>query len=197
MNLIERARNILLAPQTEWPVIEAESTDPGTLYTSYIAILALIPVLAGLIVTVFLASLFGSRIGMGIAVGAALTQYVLSLIMVFAVAFIADALAPSFDGRKNLTQALKLVAYAMTAAWVAGVFVIIPVLGWLVSLLGSLYSLYLFFLGAPVLMKVPEPKVVVYTAVVVVVAVVVGFAIAMINASIIGMGAVGMVGGLR
>lgn len=197
MNLVERARNILLTPQTEWPVIEAESTDPKTLYTSYIAILALIPAVAGLIVTVFLASLFGSRIGAGIAVGAALTQYVLSLIMVFAVAFIADALAPSFDGQKNLNQALKLVAYAMTAAWVAGVFVIIPVLGWLVSLLGSLYSLYLFFLGAPVLMKVPEAKVVAYTAVVVVVGIVVGFAIAMINASIIGMGAVGVVGGMR
>jgi hypothetical protein len=197
MNLVERARNILLTPQTEWAVIEAEPTDPKTLYTSYIAILALIPVVAGLIVTVFLASLFGSRIGAGIAVGAALTQYVLSLIMVFAVAFIADALAPSFDGQKNLNQALKLVAYAMTAAWVAGVFVIIPVLGWLVSLLGSLYSLYLFFLGTPILMKVPEGKVVAYTAVVVVIAIVVGFAIAMINASIIGMGAVGMMGGMH
>ena len=73
----------------------------------------------------------------------------------------------------------------------------IPVLGWLVSLLGSLYSLYLFFLGAPILMKVPEAKVVAYTAVVVVVAIAVGFAIAMINASIIGMGAVGMVGGMH
>ena len=197
MNLIERARNILLTPQTEWAVIEAEPNDPRALYTSYIAVLALIPAVAGLIVTVFLASLFGSRIGVGIAVGAAITQYVLSLIMVLVVAFIADALAPSFDGRKHLAQALKLVAYAMTAAWVAGVFVIIPVLGWLVSLLGSLYSLYLFFLGAPVLMKVPESKVVAYTAVVVVVAVVVGFAIAMINASIIGMGAVGMMGGMR
>jgi MFS family permease len=197
MNLVERARNILLTPQTEWAVVEGEPTDPKTLYTSYIAILALIPAVAGLIVTVFLASLFGSRIGVGIAVGAALTQYVLSLIMVFAVAFIADALAPSFDGQKNLNQALKLVAYSMTAAWVAGVFVIIPVLGWLVSLLGSLYSLYLFFLGAPVLMKVPEAKVVAYTAVVVVIAIVVGFAIALINASIIGMGAVGVVGGMR
>ena len=197
MNLVERARNILLTPQTEWAVIEAEPTDPKTLYTSYIAILALIPAVAGLIFTVFLASLFGSRIGVGIAVGAALAQYVLSLIMVFAVAFIADALAPSFDGQKNLNQALKLVGYAMTAAWIAGAFVIIPLLGWLVSLLGSLYSLYLFFLGAPILMKVPESKVVAYTAVVVVIAIVVGFAIAMINASIIGMGAVGMVSGMR
>lgn len=197
MNLVERARNILLTPQTEWVAIEAEPTDPKTLYTSYIAILALIPVVAGLIVTVFFASLFGSRMGIGLAIGAALTQYVLSLIMVFAVAFIADALAPTFDGQKNLNQALKLVAYSMTSAWVAGVFVVIPVLGWLVSLLGSLYSLYLFFLGAPILMKVPEAKVVAYTAVVVVVAIVVGFAIAMINASIIGMGAVGVVGGMR
>ena len=34
MNLIERARNILLTPQTEWAVIETDPTDPRTLYTS-------------------------------------------------------------------------------------------------------------------------------------------------------------------
>lgn len=197
MNLVDRAKNILLQPKTEWTVIEAEQTDPKTLYTSYICILALIPAAAGLISMVFIASFFAGRIGLGFVVGAAITQYVLSLLMVFVVAFIADALATSFDGRKNLNQALKLTAYAMTAAWVAGIFVIVPVLGWLLSLLGSLYSLYLFYLGAPVLMKVPESKTVGYTVVVVLVAIVIGAVIGMVNASILGSGAVGMMGGIR
>ena len=197
MNLVDRVKNILLQPKTEWAVIEPEQTDPKTLYTSYICILALIPAVAGFISTAFIVSLFGGRIGLGFALGAAITQYVLGLVMVFVVAFIADALATSFDGQKNLNQALKLTAYAMTAAWVAGIFAIVPVLGWLLSLLGSLYSLYLFYLGVPLLMKVPEPKAVGYTVVVVLVAIVIGAVIGMINASILGMGAVGMMGGLR
>jgi MFS family permease len=197
MNLVDRVKNILLQPKAEWAVIEPEQTDPKTLYTTYIVILALIPAVAGLISTALVVSMLGGSIGLGFAVGAALMQYLLSLVMVFAVAFIADALAPSFEGQKNLNQALKLTAYAMTASWVAGVFIIIPVLGWLLALLGGLYALYLFYLGAPVLMKVPEAKVVGYTVVVVVVAIVVGLVIGMINAAIIGMGAVGMVGGMR
>jgi hypothetical protein len=197
MNLVDRAKNILLQPKSEWVVIEPEPTDPKTLYTSYILILALIPAVAGLIGTAIIGTAFFGRIGLGVAFSAALMQYVLTLIMVFVVAFIADALAPSFDGQKNLNQALKLTAYSMTAAWVAGVFAIIPILGWLLVLLGSLYSLYLFFLGVPVMMKVPEQKVLGYTVVVVIVAIVINFVIAMLTAGIVGMGAVGMMGGMR
>lgn len=197
MNLADRVKNILLQPQSEWQVIEPEQTDPQSLYTGYIMILALIPAVAGLIGTTFMVSFMGGRIGMGFVIGAAIMQYVLSLVMVFVVAFIADLLAPSFDGQKNLNQALKLTAYAMTAAWVAGVFTIIPMLGWLLSLLGALYALYLFYLGAPLLMKVPAAKTVGYTVVVVLAAIVVGFIIGMINAGMLGMGAVGMMGGVR
>jgi MFS family permease len=197
MNLVDRVKNILLQPQSEWQVIEPEPTDPQTLYTSYIVILALIPAVAGLIGTAFIASFLGGRMGLGFVLGAAIMQYVLSLVMVFAVAFIADLLAPSFDGQKNLNQALKLTAYAMTAAWVAGIFAIIPVLGWLLSLLGGLYSLYLFYLGVPLLMKVPAAKAVGYTVVVVITAIIISLIFGMINASILGMGAVGMMGGIR
>lgn len=197
MNLVDRVKNILLQPKAEWAVIEPEKTDPKTLYTTYICILALIPAVASFIGTAFIVSFFAGRIGLGLVLVATITQYVLGLVMVFVVAFIADALATSFDGQKNLEQALKLTAYAMTAAWVAGIFTIIPILGWLLSLLGSLYSLYLFYLGAPVLMKVPEPKAIGYTIVVVLVAIVIGAVIGVINAGILGMGAVGMMGGMR
>lgn len=192
MNLVDRVKNILLQPKTEWAAIEPEQTDPKTLYTSYIVILALIPAVAGLI-----GSFLGGGMGMGFTLGAAITQYVLSLVMVFVIAFIADALAPNFGGTKNLNQALKLTAYAMTAAWVAGVFVIVPFLGWLLALLGSLYSLYLFYLGVPVLMKVPEQKTVGYTVVVLVIAIVIGVVIGMISSGITGMGAAGPMGGMR
>jgi hypothetical protein len=194
MNLVDRAKNILLQPKSEWAVVEPEQTDAKTLYTNYIVILALVPAVAGFLNMAYYGSFM--RIGAGFALGAALVQYVLGLAMVFAVAFIADALAPNFGGQKNLNQALKLTAYSMTASWVAGAFMIIPFLGWLLSLLGSLYSLYLFYLGVPVLMKVPDEKAVGYTVVVVIAAVVIGLVVGAISAGTMGMGA-GPMGGMR
>lgn len=197
MNIVDRAKNILLQPKAEWAVIEPETTDLQTLYTTYILILAAIPAVASFISTAFIGSFFAGRFGVGFALGAAIMQYVLSLVMVYVIAFIADLLAPSFDGQKNMNQALKLTAYAMTASWVLGAFLIIPIFGWLISIIGSVYSLVLFYIGAPAMMKVPEQKVIGYTVVIVVVAVLVGFVIGMINATILGMGAVGVVGGMR
>lgn len=195
MGLIERSKNICLTPKTEWLVIEPEATGAMTLYTTYIMLLAAIPAVASLLSMSVIGSFFG-RIGLGFAATAAIVGYVMSLIMVFVIAFIADVLAPSFDGQKNMSQALKLTAYSMTAAWLAGIFNIIPVLGWLLSLLGSLYSLYLFYLGSSVMMKVPEQKSVGYTVVIVIVAIVTGFVISLINGMVIGMGTMGVLGGL-
>jgi uncharacterized membrane protein len=194
--LLGRVLNVLLQPKREWPVIAQEETDPATLYLQYIAILALIPAVAGFVSLALVGTLHAGRLDTGIALWASVTGYVMSLVMVFVIAFIADALAPSFDGQKGLNQALKLTAYAMTASWVAGVLTFLPVIGWLVSVLGGLYSLYLFYLGTPILMKVPEQKAVGYTAVIVAIGIVVGFVLGMVNATIFGTGAAGMMGGM-
>ena len=42
--------------------------------------------------------------------------------MIYLMALIVDALAPTFGGEKNFMQSLKLVAYSYTAAWLAGIF---------------------------------------------------------------------------
>ena len=51
-----------------------------------------------------------------------LLSYVLSLVAVFVLALITDALAPTFDGTKSQIGALKLIAYGSTAGFVGGVF---------------------------------------------------------------------------
>ena len=162
MNLVERVKNILMTPKTEWPVIAAETTDVKTLYLSYIMILAAIPAIAGVIGMLFLSFA-------GWAVGYAIIQYILNLLMVFLVALLIDALAPTFGGQKSQINALKLVAYSATAGWIASVFLIIPVLGGIVALIGSLYGIYLLYLGLPVLMKCPQEKVIPYLVVTIVI----------------------------
>jgi hypothetical protein len=178
MNLVDRVKNILLTPKTEWPVIAAEQTDIKTLYVGYIMILAAIPAIAGIIASMFIGGMMGAvagRAGLGMsmtggyAVAHAIASYAITLVVIFVFAFIVDALAPTFGGQKSQINALKLVAYSATAGWVASIAIIIPVLGWIVAIVGSLYGIYLLYLGLPVLMKCPEDKTVVYMVVMVVV----------------------------
>jgi hypothetical protein len=199
MGLVDRVKNILLKPKEEWQTIEPEQTDVKTLYTSYIMLLAAIPAIVGIISSVLLAGMLGrgAPISIGYMAVASIIGYALSLVMVFIVAHIADALAPSFDGEKNFLQSFKLVTYSMTASWVGGVFGIIPLLGALLSLLAALYGVYIFYLGVTTMKKVPEAKAIGYTIVVIIAAIIVGFIVGMVTAGIAAMGAVGSVAGLR
>ena len=198
MSLMERAKNIILTPKTEWPVIDTEQTSTGALYTGYIIPLALIGPVAQIIGwSVFGMSLpfVGTfRIPIGYAVRTAVITYVASLISVFVLALIIDALAPTFGGQKNQMQALKVAAYSSTAAWVAGIFGIIPALA-ILGLLG-LYSLFLLYLGLPVLMKSPQDKAVGYTVVVIICAIVLWIVVGWITSRFMwrptGMGMPGM-----
>ena len=169
MNLVERVKGILLTPQKEWPVIEAESATTASLYTGYIVPLAAIPAVAGFVgMSLFGMRLLGAsfRVPIGTGLSGAVVRYVATLAGVYVLGLVIDALAPNFGGQKNPIQALKLAAYSMTASWLAGIFLIIPGLAML-SIVG-IYSLYLLFVGLPVQMKAPQDKSMVYTVVVIV-----------------------------
>lgn len=183
--LVARVKNILVTPDKEWTVIDAEPATVGSIYMTYVVPLAAIPALAGLIGRL----VFGFHF-LGItyrppvmtAVGTAIAQFVMALIGTFVLALIIDALAPSFGGTKNRVQALKVAAYASTAGWVAGIFQLIPMLGWL-GILG-LYSLYLLYLGLPKLMRSPPEKSVGYIAAVIVAGIVIFFVIGALSATV-------------
>lgn len=188
-NIVARAKAILLTPDAEWRVIDAEPATVGSLYRNYIIILAAIPPLAMFLRGVLFGyGAFGFTYHPSFmqALSGAIVRYVLSLAIAFLMAVIIDALAPSFGGVKSQVQALKLVAYASTASWLAGIFHLIPGIGFL-SILG-IYSLYLFYRGLPVMMKSPPEKSAIYTAVVIVVAVVAAIVIAPITAALTGRG---------
>jgi Yip1 domain len=199
MGLVDRAKNILLQPKQEWPVIQGEQATVGSLYTSYIIPLAAI----GPVASVIGWSVFGLhlpfvgsiRMPIGYGVRNAAITYVAGLIGVFILALIIDALAPTFGGQKNQIQALKVAAYSYTAAWVGGIFSLIPTLA-ILGLLVSLYSIYLLYLGLPVLMKSPPEKAVGYTVVVIIVAIVLSLVIGVVVAQFAWRPAMGGIPGL-
>src|SRR5262249_42734022 len=92
-----------------------------------------------------------------------LFSLVLSVLGVYVLGLIIDALAPSFGVERNSGQALKVAVYSMTPAWVASVLMIIPRLAALV-VLAYCYGIYVLYLGLGQLMKAPSDKLVPYTA---------------------------------
>lgn len=187
--ITERVKAILATPKTEWPLIAAEPASVGSLYAGYIAILAAIPAIAGFIKSSLIGySMLGMsvRVPIGSGIASMVASYLVSLLVVYVVALIIDALAPTFGGQKNRVQALKVTAYAWTAAWIAGVAVIIPWLGLIIALVGGIYSIYLLYLGLPPTMQCPPERAGAYTAVSVIIAIVLSWIVAVVVAAIIG-----------
>ena len=187
MNLVERAKRLLLTPRQEWEVIDAESTTAGELYGQYVVPLAAIGPIARVIGFALIGihipfSEVTYRTPIGRAILGAVVSYILALIGVFILAMIIDMLAPTFGGTSNRLQALKVSAYSHTAAWLAAVFALIPGLS-ILGILG-LYSLYLLYVGLPILMKSPQDRAGAYTVVVILVAIVLFFLIGVVGSRV-------------
>jgi hypothetical protein len=174
MELINRIKNILLTPKTEWQAVEAENEPHVKVFTTYVVPLAIIPAAAALIgYGVIGYSAFGVHVSnFGWGVRQAVMQYLLMLGGTYVTAFVIDALAANFGARKDLNRAFSLVAYAYTPMFVAGVFYILPSLSWLASLAG-LYGLYLLYIGLQPMMKAAAEKQTAYFVVSLIVTVVV------------------------
>jgi len=182
MNLIERAKNIMLSPKTEWEAVANEEANVQQILVSYVLPLALIPAVAIMIGWGVIGVWGFTSFNYGIAV--ALVQLLNAFIAVFVTSFVIDALAPSFGSQKNFGKALQLVAYSMTPVWIAGILNIIPTIGWLGSLIG-IYGLVLLFFGIVPMMKTPEDKKVGYFVVSLIILLVVYFVIAAILTAIL------------
>ncbi|HLZ45019.1 MAG TPA: Yip1 family protein [Gemmatimonadales bacterium] len=175
--LASRARSILFEPRATFKEVDTEFTKPGAIWGKYILPLAAIGPIAGALGRL----MFGQRIALttlttSISISDAITwaliSYILALVAVFVLTQVISLLAPGFGGQKNTVQALKVAAYASTPMWLAGVFSIYARLI-MVGVIVSLYSLYLLYVGLPILMKVPQDRAMGYTAVVIIASVVI------------------------
>lgn len=175
--LIARVKGMIVAPAQEWRTIAREPVELAPLFTRYVMILAAIPAIATFLLIAIWAPFH--------AFTAALVGYILSLVAVFVTAKIIEILAPNFGGPQDADAALKLAAFAPTAAWVSGAAVIVPILGWLVALIGGFYSLYTLYLGVPIVMRVPQEKALTFTLAVIGVAIVVNIAVRLLTGILI------------
>ncbi len=153
--VINRVKQIVLSPEDALSEVKSESMTVAGAMKEYVAIVAAIPAAATFLGLIGHANFFRNLIFSAVI-------YVMGCVSVLIFGKIVDALAPRFSSTKSDLNAFKLSAYAFTPGFVAGVFNINPNLS-IFGLLGSLYGIYVFYLGAPVLMQTAEDKKVLYT----------------------------------
>lgn len=186
INVVARAKALILSPRTEWPVIAAEPATVGGLFTGYAAILAGISVICGFIGSVVVGLDIGGtvvRMSVGFGITQAVLQFVLTLLGTWVLGKAIEMLSPTFGGASDPLAAMKVAVYGTTAFWLAGIFSAVPMLGFL-GILG-LYSLYLVYTGLPVLMRNPPEKTMILTVSVIACAVLINLVIGMIAAGIL------------
>jgi hypothetical protein len=139
--MFHRALGVIVSPRCEWRLIGGEGASIGELYASYAAPIALTPVIAE----------FAGRTISGdpasAAVEVATWGYLMSLAGVALLGGISAALAPWFGGAGDFRRAQQLAVYGQTPAWLGGLFLVVPWIGWVVALIGSLYALFVYWLG--------------------------------------------------
>jgi hypothetical protein len=189
MNAAWRAHAVVADPSAEWARIENEPGDAAYLLTGYVAPLALIPAIFGLIgacvvgvegpgARILRAPIFDGVFG-------AVFGYVMSCATVLVLGLLINLLAPMFGGRRDFDSAFKLAVYSFTPVWLAGIFLLAPGLRFL-GLLGF-YGAYLLWRGLPRLMKSPEPRIPAFAAIVVASACVLIFVIAAAQHALFGL----------
>jgi hypothetical protein len=185
MGLVDRAKNIILTPKTEWDVVATEEPNPSNIILGYALPLALIPA-AAMVVGMLI---FGGGFGLAFGIAMAVVGLIVSILSLLLAAAVVSALAPSFNSEKNFGRALQVVTYSYTPAWVAGILSIFPPLA-VIMYLGWIYGIYLMYLGLSPVLKTPEDKRVVYLLVAWAVIIVIYFILMAILGAIV-MGIVG------
>jgi len=187
--IINRGINVILKPKQIFNEIKTEQTTLQNLII-YLAVFAL-PGLIGYIIGYGVVGITYSyrfaylsyKVGIGHAVGFGIFYYIMTIIGVIAFGYVVNFLAPNFKSKQNLIQAMKLVVFTATPALLAGIFNIFPPLGLLV-ILGAIYSLYLLYIGIPVLMETPNDQHIIYLIISIVVYIVIVFIISWITSSL-------------
>jgi hypothetical protein len=174
--LLERMKNILFSPRSEWARIAGESSSIGELYVSYA-----LPLLIGVALISFVhlsvlgtTTLFGGtmRLPMTLGLTSALATVLGGAIGLALVSVIINMLASSFGARRELRQAFKVAVYTATPSAVASVFSLLPGLGSLLGLVAMVYGIYVLYLSLVPVMQTPKDRAFGYTVTIIIVTIV-------------------------
>jgi len=194
-SFLHRIKGLLLSPHSEWQVIADEPSTLQSIYREYVLILALIPAACGFLRGVYLGWLVPNvhyyPIGPIRGMAYAIFSYALSLVAVFIFSAVIDLLAPTYGGRRHPVQALKVAAYSYTGIALRGLASLFVWLGFVVWLAGLAYSIFLLHMGLSHAMKSDPDRNGAYTAVSIVLGLLLTWGVGSIVRAFVGFGVFG------
>lgn len=161
--LFKRIKGIIFKPLDEWNNIAGETPNVKKIFLGYVLILLLIPSLSVFIGIGVIGQTFLGYHYTSLPAGAlqGFIQLLAGLVSIRITSALVTILAPGFDSIKDSGRSIQLVSYSMTPYWILGILYILPSLAFLKSLAmiaGGIYSIYLMYMGMPVLLKTPAGK---------------------------------------
>ncbi|MGE3250764.1 MAG: Yip1 family protein [Hyphomonadaceae bacterium] len=185
--ILSRAYGLLKDPKAEWEQIKAEETNAVSLMLGYVAPLAAVPALAGMIgQLVFGLGLYGTP--SQIIVGAVVTFLVFTALIYF-LGLMTNAIAENFEAEKNELAALKVAAYSPTPAFLLGALSLWPPLWW-APLIGLAIAAFLLYRGLPPLMKCPPERALSYSATIIAAGLIALIVLGLLTSCVTGLGAI-------
>ena len=153
---IKKAVSICQDPQGCWKTIKTEEWTIEQLYRNFLVPLALVAGVSQLIGLVLTVKVVGAVMG-------TLMNIAMMLAMPFVGAIVVEKCATVFEGKIDLDNALKYLAFTYSPTFLAAMLGMFGV-GWfqiitgLISLLAGLYAIYLFWEGAVPMTDIPQAK---------------------------------------
>jgi hypothetical protein len=169
--IFSRAYGLLREPNKEWQQIKAEQTTVPNILLGYVAPLAAIPPICGLIGALLFEPTRLRAIHTEIT--SVFVTWVVTVALVFLLGLLVNALADQFDADRDELAAQKIAAYSLTPSFLSGLFSLWPPLWWL-SLFALGAMVYIMYRGLPILMKAPQERALHYAGSVTVAALVAG-----------------------
>jgi Yip1 domain len=151
---------VLIDPAGAWPRVAKEPADWVYLMTRYVALLALVPALAGFIgacvIGVIVPGTGVVRAALFDGIFGAIFFYLENFAVVLALALLLHLIAPLFGGRRDFAGALTLTVYSYTPVWLTGIFLLLPGLHFLMLI--GFYGAYVLLVGLPTMLQTPPPR---------------------------------------
>ncbi len=185
---LSNAKDVLMTQNAEWTRVMSDENDKQSLIRYGMVLITIAYAIVFVLSLVFTSGMGGFvAFSTTYVITMVVVQFVLGILSLYFIPMILAALAPSFGGKNDSLNALKLFVFAETPAWISTAVSRIPILGWLIAIAGAIYAIYLFWNHVDEAMSIPADKKVGYVIVSVVVLAVIFFVIGAIGTGIAAM----------
>lgn len=156
-------------PKEEWHTIDKRH-ESFRYSLTHILLVAMIPSICAYYSAVHLGWSIGAgepiRLTQQSALMLSVCMYFALIAGVFGLAWLARWMANTFGAAPTFTQTLELAAYTSTPLFMVGFAGLYPELWFVVciGLIGLTYSVYLLYVGVPILMHIPEERGFIYAS---------------------------------